>query len=118
MEQELQEFKSGATSSEQLPPYDLIPLSLLRRTAIRFGIGAVKHGRFNYRKGLEDKEFIMDRLNHAFLHLKKAMDAIESGTPTEDDNLGAVAVNVAMAMEYEHHNNIHPIEEKDNRIGK
>jgi hypothetical protein len=101
-------FKSGATSSEQHPPYDLIPMNFLRRTAVRFGLGAVKHGRFNYVKGLQDKEFIQDRLNHAFVHLKNAMDQIERGEIYTDDDLGAIAVNVAMAMEYQHANDLVP----------
>lgn len=104
----LKKFKSGATSSENLPPYDLLPMNFLRRVAARFGLGAVKHGRFNYRKGLNDKEFIQDRLNHAFVHLKNAMDTIEAGEIFEDDDLAAVAVNVAMVMEYQHENNLVP----------
>lgn len=99
--QEKQTFKSGATSSEQLPGYDMLPELFLTRTAKRFDLGKVKHGKFNYRKGLKDKEFIIDRLNHAFLHLKKAIDLIELDQPFDDDNLAAVAVNIAMAMEYE-----------------
>lgn len=99
-------FTSGAKSSEQLPNYDLLPISFLTRTAKRFTVGAQKYGKFNYRQGLKDKAFILDRLNHAFLHLKKAIDAIENGEPTEDDNLAAVAVNTAMAMEYEKTNKL------------
>lgn len=102
------EFKSGATSSGKLPPYDLIPETFLTRTAERFELGAVKYGRFNYRKGLQDKEFIMDRLNHAFLHLKRAMDLIENNVPYTDDDLGGVAVNIAMAMEYQLWNSLTP----------
>ena len=102
-------FSSGATSSKNLPPYDLIPLSFLRRTAERFGLGAIKHGRLNYRKGLKDREFVMDRLNHAFLHLKNAMDLIEKGEVFTDDDLGGVAVNIAIAMEYQELNQLIPI---------
>lgn len=103
-----QTFSSGATSSKHLPMYDLIPLEFLRRTAERFTLGAEKHGKFNYRKGLKDKEFILDRLNHAFLHLKLAIDMIENGEVYQDDDLGGVAVNVAMAMEYQQTNGLTP----------
>ena len=96
-----QEFTSGATSSGNLPGYDMLPLVFLTRTAKRFTLGEQKHGKFNYRKGLKDKKFIIDRLNHAFLHLKLAIDLIENDTAFLDDNLSAVAVNIAMAMEYE-----------------
>lgn len=103
--------KSGATSSGKLPPYDLITLNFQNRVAERLQLGAEKHGRFNYRKGLKDREFIMDRLNHAFKHLKLAMDRIESGEVYDDDDLGAVAVNVMMAMEYQHANGLVPDED-------
>jgi hypothetical protein len=105
-------FKSGATSSERVLPYDLIPTLFLNRLAERFKLGAKKHGRFNYRKGLQDKEFIQDRLNHAFQHLKKAMDEIEIGETYGDDDLAAVAVNIAMAMEYQEANGLIPDDEK------
>jgi hypothetical protein len=110
-DEKLWKSKSGATSSGQLPPYDLITLNFQNRTAARLGLGAVKHGRFNYRKGLKDKEFIMDRLNHAFKHLKNAMDCIENGEVYQDDDLGAVAVNVMMAMEYQHVNGLVPTDD-------
>jgi hypothetical protein len=97
----VQRFKSGAESSDNVPGYDMLPFTFLRRTAKRFTLGAVKYGKFNYRKGIRDKEFILDRLNHAFEHLKLAMDKIENGEITSDDDLGAVCVNVAMAMEYQ-----------------
>ncbi len=106
----LQKFKSGATSSELVPGYDMIPFNFLNRTAKRFDVGKEKHGKFNYRKGLEDKEFIIDRLNHAFQHLKFAIDQIEAGEVFKDDDLGAVSVNVAMAMEYQHKNKLVPKE--------
>lgn len=98
---EKQTFKSGATSSEQVPGYDMLSELFLTRVAKRFDLGKEKYGKFNYRKGLKDKEFIIDRLNHAFLHLKKAVDRIENDLPYEDDDLSAVAVNIAMAMEYQ-----------------
>lgn len=104
--QDKQTFKSGATSSGQVPGYDMLPELFLTRVAKRFDLGKEKHGKFNYRKGLQDKEFIIDRLNHAFLHLKRAIDLIENNTPFEDDNLAAVAVNVAMAMEFEYINHL------------
>lgn len=84
----------------------MLPFVFLRRIAKRFDLGKEKHGKFNYRKGLEDKEFVLDRLNHAFQHLKFAIDAIENSEATKDDDLAAVGVNIAMAMEYQHRNNL------------
>jgi hypothetical protein len=99
-------FGSGASSSGQYPPFNLIPIIFLLRTAIRFGLGAKKHGKYNWKKGLKDKDFILDRLNHALVHTKKAIDLIEAGKPFDDDDLGGVAVNIAMAMEFQWVNNL------------
>ena len=101
-----QVFESRAASSGNVPGFDMLPYVFLYRTAKRFDLGAKKYSKFNYRKGLKDKAFILDRLNHAFSHLKLAMDLIEAGIPFGDDNLGAVACNIAMAMEYEQNNDL------------
>lgn len=95
--------KSGATSSGQKPRYDLIPLTLLRRIADRFGYGARRHAPYNWRRAIEarDKDYILERLNHAMEHLKKAMDTIQFDEIPNDDDLGAVCVNCAFAMEYQ-----------------
>lgn len=93
--------KSGATSSGNYPKYYLIPLCFIRRTAERFTYGAERHGEYNWKKGLKDRDFILDRLSHAMVHLQKAMDNIAQNRPSTDDDLGGVACNVAMAMEYE-----------------
>ena len=107
-------FKSGAKSSGNKPSYHLIPLTMFRRTALRFDLG-IAHGyeANNWRKGLTDKDFILDRLNHALEHLKLAMKAIENDEIETDDNLGAVTCNVSMAMEYQLVNELHPRGEND-----
>lgn len=94
---------SGATSSGNYPMFYLLPECFLHRTAARFTYGAKRHGARNWEKGLEDKEFILDRLGHAMVHLVRAMDKISRGVETPDDDLGGVACNVAMAMTYEEH---------------
>lgn len=101
-----QTFKSGATSSEKVPSYNLLPINFLDRVASRGDLGAVKHGKFNYRKGLHDKDFILDRLNHAIKHIRIAQDLIESDLGFEDDDLGGAAFNIMMAMEYQVANDI------------
>jgi hypothetical protein len=110
LNKQLQAFSSGATSSERLPPYDLITIHFEDRVAKRLQLGAAKHGRFNYRKGLKDKEFIIDRLNHALRHIKIAAALIENGETFSDDDLAGVAVNVMMAMEYQLENGLVPTE--------
>lgn len=99
MKDEKHIFESGASSSEHVPDFGMIPLVLLTRTAKRLQLGEVKHGRWNYRKGLEDKAFLMDRLNHAFLHLKRLYDSIEFDIKTMDDDAAAIVVNIAIIME-------------------
>lgn len=105
---EKQVFSSGATSSKNLPSYNLIEIEFLDRLAMRMDLGAVKHGKFNYRKGLKDKEFILDRLNHAIRHIRLAQNAIEEGISTIDDDLGGAAASLMMAMAYQRVNNLLP----------
>lgn len=109
----LQKFKSEAFSSGNHPPYHLIPLSLFIRTARRFEKGLKKYPRHNWKKGLKDKEYILDRLNHALEHLILAMESIENSEIELDDNLGAVTCNVSMAMEYQLVNGLIKKEEEE-----
>jgi hypothetical protein len=89
-------FTSGATSSERIVPYHLIPPSFITATAARFGLGLEKHGDVNYQKcvTLEDDgaftldvEFARDRYNHGVHHL---LNLKKTGNH-RDDNIGAVA---------------------------
>ena len=93
---------SGATSSGDYPPFHYLPLSLLRRTARQMELGAKRHSPYNYEKGLNDKDYILERLSHAFQHLHKAMDCIaRGGYIAKEDHLAGVVCNVAFAMEYQ-----------------
>lgn len=85
----LTKFKSGATSSKKSPRFDLIPREALECLADRLEGGALKHGDNGWRKGLDDPEFMRDRLNHTIEHLLN----VSNGNFEEDDewgNLGAV----------------------------
>lgn len=93
-------FKSGASTSGTLPPYECLTLTFLRRCAFRMKLG-MHYGKHNWKKGIEDKEFILERLNHAMEHLVLAMRQIDDNSPLTDDDLAAVAVNVMFAMEYQ-----------------
>ena len=93
-------FKSGAASSGDLPPFECLTETFLLRAAKRMRLG-IHYGKHNWKKGAEDKQFILDRLNHAMLHLVRAQAAIDSDEQTDDDNLAAVVVNCMFAMEYE-----------------
>jgi hypothetical protein len=93
-------FSSGATSSEHLNPFHLIPTQTIRKLAQRFALGAAKHGDVNYQKCIRpsddgrlwiiDIAFARDRYNHIFEHLlqlKQAGQFDKNGNP--DDNIAA-----------------------------
>lgn len=83
-------FASGAKSTTKKPRYDLIPLRALELLAERFGYGADRHGERNYRKGINDQEFITDRVNHLIEHVQKFAE-----TRTRED-LAAILCNAAI----------------------
>lgn len=93
--------ETGAVSSERKPGYDMLTLTLLRRAAQRMDLGQANgYAKHNWRKGITDKNYILERLNHAVEHLYKAIHEIDFDAPADDDNLAAVVVNCMMAMEY------------------
>ena len=95
-------FASGAMSSGQKPRYDLIPLWALQRIAARFQLGAEKYGVNNWQKGAADKDFILDRINHAIEHLMILKDRIHTnGLSSDDDDAAAVVLNAIFVMCYE-----------------
>jgi hypothetical protein len=94
------DFTSGAASSGNVPPYECLTRSFLRRSAKRMQLG-MYYGKHNWKKGIHDKQFILDRLNHAFEHLQRAIHEIDNGIIMTDDDLAAVAVNCMFAMEYQ-----------------
>lgn len=97
---QIQEFLSGAKSSGHKPPYECLTPTLLRRAALRMQLG-MHYGKHNWKKGVRDKNFILDRLNHAMEHLMNAMQQIDNATEMGDDDLAAVVVNCMFAMEYQ-----------------
>lgn len=97
---EKKHFKSGASSSGNPPPYECLTPLFLTRAAERMRLG-MHYGKHNWVKGAQEKEFILDRLNHAFEHLVKAMKEIDQDIPMADDDLAAVVVNCMFAMEYQ-----------------
>lgn len=98
-------FSSGASSSGNKPRYDLIPQRPMIRVARRFGEGAQKHGENNWRKGLKDRAFLLDRANHAFEHLHNLISKGLAWDPSEDDDAAAVILNMMFIMEAQEDNN-------------
>jgi hypothetical protein len=98
--------KSGALSSKKSLMYHDIPPELLKRIAIRYTGGHVKYSGYstmnlNWREGLDDEFYVMDRYNHLWEHL---IDFQENGNKN-DDNLGAIAWSCGFLMEVER---LHP----------
>lgn len=94
-------FTSGASSSGYKLPYETLTPIFLKRAAARMALGLPHYGKHNWKKGVSDKNFILDRLNHAFEHLIKVMYEIDNGITMTDDDLAAVVVNCMFAMEYQ-----------------
>lgn len=99
-------FPSGAMSSGQKPRYDLIPLWALKRIAARFQLGARKYGVDNWQKGLQDRDFILDRINHAIEHLYILRDHVQGGAiaSPSDDDAAAVVLNAIFVMGWQQRN--------------
>jgi hypothetical protein len=87
-------FASGAKRSEKLPNTTRIPLGFLQLVARRGDEGELKYGRFNYRKGLLDREFVEQGFAHVLAHLQNVAnyyhdhgtfpDGAAAGTPHID----------------------------------
>lgn len=96
---------SSAYSSKKSLYYHDIPPEFYRRVAKRHTGGHTKYNddpvpitmNLNWRVGLDDPLYVMDRLNHVFEHL---IDFLENGN-AHDDNLGAIGWNLCFLMEAE-----------------
>jgi hypothetical protein len=86
-------FSSGARRSEKLPNTTRIPQGFLELIARRGDEGEVKYGRFNYRKGLLDRDFIEQGFAHGLKHLQELSNHYHNHGDfphqTDDDLAGA-----------------------------
>ena len=87
-------LKSGAKRNEHAPGYHLIPATAIRREAQRMSQGAKDHGDFNWRKGINDPEWIKECYNHLTEHLLKWAAGDDPG----DDHLAAIRCGAAFLM--------------------
>ena len=97
---EVKTFKSGAQSSGNVARFDLVPRGFIERVARRFGLGASKYGERNYRDGLRDREYILDRMNHLQQHMQAYL-APQNVDEAVDDNLAAIGWAAAFLCEVE-----------------
>jgi hypothetical protein len=84
-------FEGGATRSEKLERYDLIPPEAEDALARRYGMGAKKHGEGNWKQG--GVTFIKACVNHAKAHQSHLLATCGE---SEDDDLGAILCNFGM----------------------
>jgi hypothetical protein len=96
---------SGATSSALKPEYRLVPFAAIKRIGQRLTDGAKKHGEGNWEKALDDRAFMMDRANHLIEHAYRAINKLQRGifTDDDDDDLGGVGANLAFLIGYQEH---------------
>ena len=90
MEEEKILHACGSTSSK-VPRLDYIPRIAAEKLAERYALGAVKHGKYNYKQGLTDKEYVLERCAHIIEHTMKYVEELEGLVPPSgDDNAAAI----------------------------
>jgi hypothetical protein len=106
----MQTFETGATRSILNERFDLICPAALRRLALRYALGVVKHGENQWCKGIP----ISVCLNHLENHLAN----YKMNGNRSEDNMAAIAWNAFAIMHYEegckHH--LAPFVEEERRV--
>ncbi len=73
--------------------FHLIPWDIFaERLANRYAGGLSKYAEDNWRKGLTDRAYVIDRANHTLNHLHRAVEDLRLGNfePTDDDLAAAI----------------------------
>lgn len=91
-------FEGGSTRSAKLERYDLIPPEIDRALALRFGLGAIKHGDDNWKSG--GVGFIRSCLNHLRGHY---VSLLTNGPDHDDDDVGAMIWNAGVLAWFRKH---------------
>lgn len=80
----------GAKTSD-CPRLDLIPYNALVRLAARFKKGEERYGHNNWRGGLTDKSYVLERAAHVLNHTLLLIGKLEGTIPDDgDDDAGAI----------------------------
>lgn len=104
--------KSGVKSTAVKNRFDLVPPTFLTRVAARFALGSQHYADYNWRDGVEDEEFVQNRINHMMIHWQRFLqggcqcssEPLLAGIGSDgDDDLAAVAWCIAMLMEFQEH---------------
>ena len=90
------QFKSGAVrdSAKGKPRLDLIPYECLDRVGIWYGLGAIKYGDNNWRKGQTSSQVFASMMRHASKYAQGMRD---------EDHLSAIVWNAFALMFNEIH---------------
>jgi len=100
-----------ATSSKK-PPYHLIPTDALGALAERFAEGIERHGSGawnanldleDYTDVLEDKKFLLDRVDHVIAHALEFREKLRAGSYDGDDDGAAIMWAGALFSEARRH---------------
>ncbi len=91
-------YENGATRSEKLARYDLIPPEADEALAERFGLGARKHSENGWKSG--GTAFIQACINHARAH---EINLLATAGQSGDDDLAAILCNYAMLAWFRKH---------------
>ena len=86
----LHTVSGGGTRSEKAPPYNLLTFDGVRRTALRFGLGAEKHGADNWKRSCETEPHAFAWCVEAFNHMQEHARKMVLGLEPEDDHIGAI----------------------------
>jgi hypothetical protein len=90
---------TGASSSHAIDiRFEMIPREFLEALGARFHHG-LKHGRFNYRKGLMDKQFVLDRVAHMYEHMGRLFQPMGNDEESFLDNIGAIGWGLCFLCE-------------------
>lgn len=89
----------GAKTSE-VPRLDLIPYAALVSLARRYEKGIVRYGRDNWRKGLSDRDYVLERAAHVLNHTAILIEKLQGLRPDDgDDDAGAILWGGAFLVE-------------------
>lgn len=86
----LHSLPGGGTRSEKAPAYHLVPGEGLRRTALRFALGAEKHGPEQWKKSVQNEHDAKLWAQECFNHMQEHALKMVSGDFPDDDHLGAI----------------------------
>lgn len=98
-EEEVVVTSCGAKTSPS-PRLDLIPFGALVRVARRYEKGLERYGEGNWRRGLGDPSYVVERLCHTITHCWRLIEKIKAGRGGEgDDDAAAIVWGGMLACE-------------------